>query len=121
MSQSIRAELELGSFVPKQSVCGKELSGGAPYLEAEQRTENPRVGGSIPPLATISRWSRYPCAYTACAGAIDPTFGNHKKALTNAGTVSAHRCRVPFLRLSGCRGSGAHLRSPASCRRRGVV
>ena len=28
------------------------------YSSVEQRTENPRVGGSIPPLATISnRWA----------------------------------------------------------------
>jgi hypothetical protein len=34
------------------------ISNGQVAQLVEQRTENPRVGGSIPPLATISPWVR---------------------------------------------------------------
>jgi hypothetical protein len=42
------------------------LFGGCRVSIFEPQTENPRVGGSIPPLATISNFPDFPTQYYRC-------------------------------------------------------
>ena len=56
LTQPVPVGLILGSLGPPVPLVGARLTGdrnGQVAQLVEQRTENPRVGGSIPPLATI--------------------------------------------------------------------
>ena len=94
----------------------------------EQRTENPRVGGSIPPLATTPNFLKRngfpasPADYRRPRGGNRPTIGLSEIGSSIASRLSPHRTRglrvgppsLGSVRLRGARGRGLVLPMTAS-------